>query len=36
MWKKLVRFWRSLTDWKNRRQAAQQPYYRSNLHGRHR
>jgi len=32
MWTWLVRFWRSVTDWKRR--PVVRPYYRSNLHGR--
>ncbi len=36
MWTWLARYWRLLTDWKHRRRTTQQPYYRSNLHGRHR
>ena len=35
MWTWLVRFWHTLIDWKHRRSAVPQTYYRrSNLHGR--
>jgi len=36
MWKWLAHYWRLLTDWKHRGRTTPQPYYRSNLHGRHR